>query len=148
MRLSVPNSAIEAGIAAAQWPGRLEHMSDKFILDGAHNPAGARALAAYIQRFYPGRRARLIFGAMRDKAVAEICGILFPLAEQVIVTAPHQARALAPETLREISDHPNLTVAPDIEAALAIPTDADVTFVTGSLFLVAEARAAIIFSKR
>ena len=80
---------------------------------------------------------------MRDKAIAEISGILFPLAEEAIVTAPRQARALAPETLREISDHPNLTIAADIEAALAIPTDADVTFVTGSLFLVAEARAAI-----
>jgi dihydrofolate synthase/folylpolyglutamate synthase len=150
MRLGIPNSAIETGIADAQWPGRLEHISDnpEIILDGAHNPAGARALASYVQRFYANRRIRLIYGAMRDKAVAEISGILFPLAEEAIVTAPHQARALAPETLREISDHPNLTIAADIEAALAIPTDADVTFVTGSLFLVAEARAAIIFSKR
>jgi dihydrofolate synthase/folylpolyglutamate synthase len=140
MRLGIPNPAIENGIARAQWPGRLEHI-DKFILDGAHNPAGARALSAYIQRFYPNRRIRLIYGAMRDKAVAEISGILFPLAEQVIATAPRQARALAPDTIRGISDHPNLTIAPGIEAALAMPTAADVTFVTGSLFLVAEARA-------
>jgi dihydrofolate synthase/folylpolyglutamate synthase len=145
MRLGIPNSAIEAGIANSQWPGRLEHISDnpEIILDGAHNPAGACALASYVQRFYANRRIRLIYGAMRDKAIAEISGILFPLAEEAIVTAPRQARALAPETLREISDHPNLTIAADIEAALAIPTDADVTFVTGSLFLVAEARAAI-----
>jgi dihydrofolate synthase/folylpolyglutamate synthase len=145
MRVGIPATAIEAGIAAAQWPGRLEHISGnpEIILDGAHNPAGARALAAYMHRFYANRRIRLIYGAMRDKAVAEISGILFPLAEQVIVTAPRQARALAPETLREISDHPNLTIAPHVEAALAMPTDADVTFVTGSLFLVAEARAAI-----
>jgi dihydrofolate synthase/folylpolyglutamate synthase len=141
MRLGIPNSAIESGIAAARWPGRLEHVAGKFILDGAHNPAGARALAAYVQRFYADRRIRLIYGAMRDKAVAEISGILFPLAEQVIATAPRQARALAPNTIRDISDHPNLTIAPDIESALAVPTDADVTFVTGSLFLVAEARA-------
>jgi len=140
MRLGIPNPAIENGIARAQWPGRLEHI-DKFILDGAHNPAGARALSAYIQRFYANRRIRLIYGAMRDKAVAEISGILFPLAEQVIATAPRQARALAPDTIRGISDHPNLTIAPGIEAALAMPTAADVTFVTGSLFLVAEARA-------
>ena len=140
LRMGIPNSAIEAGIAKTRWPGRLEHVAGKFVLDGAHNPAGARALAAYLQRFYANRRIRLIYGAMRDKAVAEISGILFPLAEQVIVTAPHQARALAPETLREISDHSNLTIAPNIESALAMPTDADVTFVTGSLFLVAEAR--------
>jgi dihydrofolate synthase/folylpolyglutamate synthase len=148
-RLAIPPAAIETGIASAQWPGRLERVSEnpEIILDGAHNPAGARALAAYIQRFYTGRRITLIFGAMRDKAVAEISGIVFPLADRVIVTAPRQSRALAPETLREISDHTNLTIAPDIESALAM-TASDVTFVTGSLFLVAEARAAIIGSKR
>ncbi len=63
----------------------------EIILDGAHNPAGARALAAYIDRFYRDRPVRLIYGAMRDKAVEEIGGILFPRAEQVIVTAPKQA---------------------------------------------------------
>jgi len=143
MRLGVPDSAIETGIAGARWPGRLERVSEnpEIILDGAHNPAGARALAAYIQRFYAQSRIRLIFGAMRDKAVAEISGILFPLADEVVVTAPKQARALAPETLRTISDHPNLVIARDIDAALAQPPGADVTFVTGSLFLVAEARA-------
>jgi dihydrofolate synthase/folylpolyglutamate synthase len=145
LRLGIPNSAIESGIAGARWPGRLERVSEspEIILDGAHNPAGARALAAYIQRFYPGRSVRLIYGAMRDKAVAEIGGILFPLASQVIVTAPRQARALAPETMRQISDHANLSIAPDIEGALAMVADAardDVIFVTGSLFLVAEAR--------
>ena len=146
-RLGVPPDAIERGIAATRWPGRLERVSERpeIILDGAHNPAGARALAAYIRRFYSARRVCLIYGAMRDKAIEEISGILFPLAEQVIVTAPRQARALAPETLREISDHPNLTVAPDIEAALALAS-ADVVFVTGSLFLVAEARALLGFS--
>jgi dihydrofolate synthase / folylpolyglutamate synthase len=153
MRLGVPNSAIETGIAGAQWPGRLEHVSEspEIILDGAHNPAGARALAAYIQRFYSARPVRLIYGAMRDKAVAEISGILFPLAGQVIVTAPRQARALAPETMCQISDHPNLAIAPGIEAALAMVADAapdDVIFVTGSLFLVAEARALLVTESR
>jgi dihydrofolate synthase/folylpolyglutamate synthase len=149
LRLGVADSAIEAGIAGTCWPGRLEHVSEspEIILDGAHNPAGARALAAYIQRFYGSRRVRLIYGAMRDKAVEEIGGILFPLAWQVIVTAPRQARALAPETMRAISDHANLTITPGIEAALAMVGDAsrsDVIFVTGSLFLVAEARALLV----
>ena len=153
LQLGVSKSAIESGIANTRWPGRLEHLSEspEIILDGAHNPAGARALAAHIQRFYGDRRVRLIYGAMRDKAVAEISGILFPLAQQVIVTAPRQARALAPETMRQISDHADLTTAPGIEAALAMVAGAareDVVFVTGSLFLVAEARAAIIGSKR
>ena len=145
----VDRDAIKAGIAAAVWPGRLEHVRERptIILDGAHNPAAARALAAYITRFYVRTRLRLIFGIMRDKAAAEIAGILFPLAWQVIVTAPNQSRALAPESLRAVADHPNLRIAPTLEAALRLIEDAspnDVIFITGSLFLVAEARALLV----
>jgi dihydrofolate synthase/folylpolyglutamate synthase len=147
--LGVPSAAIEAGISSARWPGRLERVSEspEIIVDGAHNPAGARALAAYIQRFYSHHRVRLIYGAMRDKAIEEIAGILFPHAQQVIVTAPRQARALSPEALLQVSDHSNLRTAPDIGAALSLVEDAapeDVVFVTGSLFLVAEARAMLV----
>ena len=136
------------GIARTEWPGRLERVSDRpeIILDGAHNPAGARALAAYIERFYGGRRVRLIFGAMRDKAVAEIAGILFPLAWQVVVTAPRQSRALSPDALHDVAAHPNLRATESLEEALTLVRDAsaeDVVFITGSLFLVAEARAAL-----
>lgn len=140
---------IETGIAATVWPGRIEYVRERpaIILDGAHNPAAARALAAYINRFYGHARLRLIFGIMRDKAAAEIAGILFPLASQVIVTAPRQARSLAPETLRAVSDHSNLRVAPKLEEALRVVEDAsadEVIFITGSLFLVAEARALLV----
>ena len=62
----------------------------------------------------------------------------------MIVTAPGQSRALAPESLRSVADHPNLQVAPTLEEALRLTGDAgpdDVIVITGSLFLVAEARA-------
>jgi len=152
-RLGVADRAIENGIASAEWPGRLERVSERpeIILDGAHNPAGARALGAYIDRFYARRRVRLIYGAMRDKAIAEIAGILFPRARQVIVTAPRQSRALSPEAMHDVSDHPGLSTAPTIEAALDQVRGAspeDVIFITGSLFLVAEARAILLSSKR
>jgi dihydrofolate synthase/folylpolyglutamate synthase len=146
--LDVPASAIERGIAAARWPGRLERISEQpeIVVDGAHNPAGARALAAYIDRFYAGRRVRLIFGAMRDKAIDEIVGILFPRAYDVIVTAARQGRAIAPEAVRDAAGERNVRTAPGIVEALAMvrgggPEDA--IFVTGSLFLVAEARDTI-----
>jgi len=149
IRLGISDAAIETGIARTLWPGRLEQVSQspEIILDGAHNPAGARALAAYIDRFYAHRRVRLIYGAMRDKAIGEIVGILFPRARQVIVTAPAQARALAPAALREMVGHPDLRVAASLPEALAMVADAtadDVVFVTGSLYLVAQARELLL----
>ncbi len=157
VRLGLPAVSIERGIAAARWPGRIERVSEKpeIVLDGAHNPAGARALAAYLDRFYPRGRVCLIYGAMRDKAVAEIAGILFPRAKEVILTAPRQPRAFTPAAMRKFADHPSVRVAADIGAALEMvregaPDDApdDAVFVTGSLFLVAEARALLTGSGR
>src|SRR5580704_5564424 len=106
------------GIESAIWPGRLEQISPNpdILLDGAHNPAGARALARYLERFYAGRKIWMIFGAMRDKAVDEIAGILFPLAHELVLTAPDNARALRPEALHEIAGRGH--VEPDISAAL------------------------------
>ena len=137
------------GIAETRWPGRIEHVSPNpdIILDGAHNPAGARALAAYLDRFYDPARVWLIYGAMRDKAVEETVAILFPRARHVIVTAPDQARALRPETIRDLADHDAIEVAPDLAAALARAAAAsphDAIFITGSLFLVGEARALLL----
>jgi len=139
------------GISEAHWPGRLEHVSPNpdIILDGAHNPAGARALAAYLKRFYPKRRIWLIFGAMKDKAVAEVAATLFPLAHDFIFTAPDNIRSMPPEELRQIAGRGE--TAPNIAAALARISERghledlsdDVVLITGSLYLVGEARAAL-----
>lgn len=150
-RLGIAPEAIRRGIAETVWPGRLEHVSanPETILDGAHNPAGARALAAYLTRFYDRSRVWLIYGAMRDKAVAEIVAILFPSARRVIVTAPGQARALRPEVIRDMADHDCIEVAADLSAALARAAGAapqDAIVITGSLFLVGEARALLLQS--
>jgi dihydrofolate synthase/folylpolyglutamate synthase len=133
------------GIAWTRWPGRLEHVAPNpdIILDGAHNPAGARALARYLERFYRGRKLHVIYGAMRDKAVEEIAGILFPLADDLLFVAPAYARALRPEALADIAGRGE--TAPSVAEALArvrqraAPDDAIV--ITGSLFLVGEARS-------
>jgi dihydrofolate synthase/folylpolyglutamate synthase len=133
------------GIENAVWPGRLERISPNpdIILDGAHNPAGARALALYLERFYKSRKLWLIYGAMRDKAVDEIAGILFPLADKLVFTAPDNARALRPEALRELAGRGH--IAPDIASALDLVrkqvSEDDAVVITGSLFLVGEARA-------
>lgn len=148
-RLGVSESAIAQGIRAATWPGRLERVASKpdIILDGAHNPAGVRALAAYIRRFFSDRKVWLIYGTMRDKSVEEIGDLLAPVASEVILTAPDSPRALRPDALAPLFDHPSVRVASNLRAALEIGRNAaaeDVIFVTGSLFLVGEARALLV----
>jgi dihydrofolate synthase/folylpolyglutamate synthase len=132
--IGVPAGAIRAGIAGVSWPGRLERVTlhktghRDVILDGAHNPAGARALAGYIREFFAGEPVRIIFGAMRDKAVDEVTNMLFPLAKEIILTAPDQPRALNPQALAEVTMAGEGTVVRVAES------------VTGSLFMVGEAR--------
>lgn len=139
--LGVDRTAIESGIQATLWPGRLQRISrdPEIIVDGAHNPSGAQALAAYIRRFYAPDDVTLIFGAMRDKAVEEVADTLFPVAGSVIVTAPKQERALRPDALSAVVPHPDLRRAETLESALLMADPARTTFITGSLFLVAEA---------
>lgn len=140
------------GISEARWPGRLELVAPNpdIILDGAHNPAGARALARYLQRFYLNRKLWMIYGAMRDKAVEEIAGILFPLADELIFTAADSSRALRPEALVELAERGE--PAPAIAEALAMLRSRasvdDVVVITGSLFLVGEARGHFIQPER
>ncbi len=146
--LGLPREAIEEGIRRTRWPGRLELVSERpeIILDGAHNPAGVRALAAYIRRFYGGRRVWIIYGAMRDKSLDEIAGLLAPLAERLILTHSNSHRALRPEPLRAFFDHPAVELAVSVEAALARAAEAPegtAVFVTGSLLLVGEAKKAL-----
>ena len=134
-----------AGIAEAKWPGRLQRMARRatgdVIVDGAHNPAGSRALAAYVKEFFAGERLTLIFGAMRDKAVAEMASILFPLFADVIVTTVRQDRAmLAPEIaeVARLAGNPHVRLSSGLPDALGM-AGAGTTFISGSLFLVAEA---------
>jgi dihydrofolate synthase/folylpolyglutamate synthase len=133
------------GIANARWPGRLEQVAAQpdIILDGAHNPAGARALAEHIREQYAGRPVWIVYGAMRDKSVAEMTEILFPVAERVILTAPAQARAVHPEALQIEGAIVTKDIAEAVGLARAAPPEAAV-FITGSLYLVGEARALLV----
>ena len=134
------------GIAETRWPGRLEHISPNpdILLDGAHNPAGARALARYLERHYGDRKRWMNFGAMRDKAVAEIGAVLFPLADELLLTAPDSPRSMTPEDLAALAGRgrpvPGVVEALRLVAREVAADDAIV--ITGSLFLVGEARAA------
>jgi len=146
----ITNQNIEHGIAAATWPGRLEKLQSRpeVYLDGAHNPGAARELARFFEENFAGRRILLVYGAMRDKAVDEVAGSLFPHAADVIFTQPNSPRAVSATRLAQIAGHhaTHSTVVADaeaaLEAALAKVGPEDAIFVTGSLYLVGQLRHA------
>ena len=145
---AIHDDAIQRGIAEVRWPGRLERLSERpgVYLDGAHNPAAARELRKFWEENFTDRRIFLVYGTMRDKAVDEIAGLLFPIAECVILTQPRQSRAISVSLLAEITADlaRNAVVVADpaeaLERALTIASPEDVVFATGSLFLVGDLR--------
>jgi dihydrofolate synthase/folylpolyglutamate synthase len=142
----IKDESIVQGVAAAEWPGRLEklHSRPDVYLDGAHNPSAARELAAFWQQNFAGRRIWLLYGALRDKAVDEFAGVLFPLAAEVIFTQPRTSRAISAAQLVEIAGHHAVRSAVIVDAeealerALAQAASEDVIFITGSLYLVGQ----------
>jgi dihydrofolate synthase/folylpolyglutamate synthase len=142
------DGAIELGIATAVWPGRIEKVRSQpdIFVDGAHNPSSARELDGFIGENFAGRRIVMIFGALRDKAVDEIAGILFPRAAHVIFTEPATSRAISASQLAEIAGHyaDSSEIIQDasraLDAALAISAPSDAIFITGSLYLVGQLR--------
>jgi len=144
----ISDEAIARGIAEAVWPGRLEKLQSEpdMYLDGAHNPSAARELAAFVAQNLGGRKLWLIFGALRDKAVDEIAGVLFPLASEVIFTQPSTTRAISVAQLAEITSHHAshfaVIVEPEValEDALQHAAARDAIIVAGSLYLVGQLR--------
>jgi dihydrofolate synthase/folylpolyglutamate synthase len=144
----IPDDAITSGIANTVWPGRLEKFQSApdIYLDGAHNPGAARELAHFLKQNFSGRKIWLIYAALRDKAVDEVAGLLFPPTAEVIFTSPRTSRAVSAEQLAEIAGHhaPRFSVIPDAERAfehaLAEAAPEDAIFITGSLYLVGQLR--------
>lgn len=117
----------------------------EFVFDVAHNPAGAWALRSTLSWAYEDRAVTMVFGVLRDKAVAEIAEILFPIAERVILTRVDNPRSASVQEIREaagrvaveISEAENLSGALDAAERMAGP--GGLVVVTGSIYIVGEA---------
>jgi dihydrofolate synthase / folylpolyglutamate synthase len=148
----IPRSAIVEGVRRARWEGRLETILDcpLVVVDGAHNPAAAREVASFARENWADRRLRLVYASMRDKAIAEISQILFPLAEEVYLTRPESARAATGEQILALTRvRPQRVVTePDpvlaLEAARRASAPGDVVLACGSLFLVGALKKALL----
>ncbi|HKB12066.1 MAG TPA: cyanophycin synthetase [Vicinamibacterales bacterium] len=114
----VARDAIAAGIADPAWPGRLDRRElpggREVLLDAAHNPAGAAALASYLKG--DGRGARpLVFAVMRDKAIREMLSELLPETSRLIATSASTPRSAEPETIAAIARELSPTLPIEVE---------------------------------
>jgi dihydrofolate synthase/folylpolyglutamate synthase len=146
--------SIERGIGETRWPGRFQVLparaqSPEIVFDVAHNPAGAWALRSLLSSCYEDRRLVFVFGAMRDKAIAEIAEILFPLAETVITASAGNPRSATPEEIRQAAYRTGAEmgaagdVASAVERARQLSQADGVVVITGSIYVVGEAMQAL-----
>jgi dihydrofolate synthase/folylpolyglutamate synthase len=155
LEISVPE--IIYGLEKAVHKGRLEWIrragEPPILFDGAHNIAGANALKNYLQRFYSDCKITFVFGAMRDKDLSEIAEILFPLAENLILTRADNPRSMEVAELRKyaenVVDKTKIFLVPDVGEAVDSAKQITLNYsaakhsficVTGSLYLVGEAQ--------
>jgi dihydrofolate synthase/folylpolyglutamate synthase len=127
----------------------------EYVLDVAHNPAGAWALRSTLSAAYPdpenresgkGRAITMVFGVMRDKAMREMAEILFPIAEHVIVTHAGNPRSASPDEIRQaaarVAASTDLEGAEDVASALErarkVAGAGGLVVVTGSIYIVGE----------
>jgi dihydrofolate synthase/folylpolyglutamate synthase len=146
--LPVEARHLEAGLAAARWPGRLERIAEtgraggEVWVDGAHNPHAAAALFRSLPAIRRGRALHLVFGALQDKDVAAMLRELHPAAASVHYCAPDSPRAFSPTELARLfpgTPHPNVG-----EALAAARSKEGIVLVCGSLYLVGEVRALLL----
>jgi dihydrofolate synthase/folylpolyglutamate synthase len=141
--LGADEAAIRAGLGRARWPGRFQvfRRDPLTILDGAHNPAGARALAASLRAYFPGRPVTFVIGVLADKDAGGILAALRPLASRIVLTASTNPRAAAPAALRALLAGARVETAgsPREALALARPDEPDgLVCVAGSLSLIGD----------
>jgi dihydrofolate synthase/folylpolyglutamate synthase len=144
-RIGASAAAIEQGIAGVRWPGRLERIGD-FLLDGAHNPDGAEALARHLRSLsIPPDRVVLVFGTLGDKDWVAMLDTLAPLAGTRFYVAPPASRsAVDPRAMS--SRHPGL-VAGSVDEAVQRARHGQpsaLCVICGSLIVVGQARALLL----
>ena len=101
--LAVDNQTIATGLANARWPGRMDIISENpfILIDGAHNPAGVRALADSLMGEFPKIKFSFIMAVMADKDYVEMAKIISPIAQRIFTVTIDYSRALQAETLAE-----------------------------------------------
>ena len=143
--LRIGADAVRAGLATTVWPGRIERFSHRgcpVLLDAAHNPAGARALASYLRGTAPDG-VTLVFGAMRDKAVREMLTTLAPAVRSIVCTTAPSPRAMTAGELAVLARDAGLSaeeVPEPVDAIARACAHNRMVVVAGSIFLIGPVR--------
>ena len=148
--LEVPKEAIRKGVRDTQWFGRLEPINYKehtFLLDCAHNPAALQALVKSLKDLKI-KDILLIFGASKDKDIADMADVLKPFVREVILTnITKSPRAATPKELSKfwfIPKHLNTNPVRALECAVENSKKGELILVTGSIYLVSEVRGLLL----
>ncbi len=154
----VPDEVIRQGLVRVSWPGRLEFFSrpapvngtaQNYLLDGAHNPAGVRALAAELQKFAK-QGIIMVWASMADKDFGSCLRLIAPLCREIIFTRPEENRSATPEQLAaafggfNVRSHTITSVAAALTLAAQLAGRGELICVAGSLYLVGKARAILL----
>lgn len=152
----IGREAIYAGLAGAVWPARLEVFwgEPAVVVDGAHNHDGARSLRRALDDYFPDKGIILVLGMLQDKEHARVVDELVPRARAVVVTRPDSPRAEGWERVAEEARRhlPAVYAVESVKDALArafqLAGGQEVVVVTGSLYMVADARKILKTKKR
>jgi dihydrofolate synthase/folylpolyglutamate synthase len=150
LQMKVPGEDIKKGLYNTVWPGRFEIISRSplVVLDGAHNDASIKALTQTLQESYPGKNITFILGISRDKDIKEICHALALVGNNFIMTRADNPRAFHPQDIQScmgvFKPAASITLTNTVKEALSLAKQKverdGLIVVTGSLFIVAEAR--------
>ncbi|HOQ36754.1 MAG TPA: folylpolyglutamate synthase/dihydrofolate synthase family protein [Acetivibrio sp.] len=146
---NITEDSIRKGLLKAKWPGRLEVLCRKpvFIIDGAHNLEGARALTGFLKEYFPQNKIVFIMGILKDKEYLSIIEEVVPYAKYIITVTPQNKRALPAKELSEIIKRycNNIVTSDTIEGAvkksLELTPEDGLICAFGSLYYIGEVRS-------
>ena len=152
----ISDGDIRAGIAQTGWPGRFEVISPAFaeqsaiVVDGGHNPQGARALAASLRQVFPDQQVVFVMSVLADKDYDAMIEAVGDLAKAFVAVTPNNPRALTAAALEQAIRQQyagDVSVAQDYDEALALAracaTGNDVLCFFGSLYAIADIKQAL-----
>ena len=142
--ISFSDHALGEGLANIEWPARFQIWDEQIVIDGAHNPAGARTLSRTWSDEFGAERATVILAVLRDKKVAEIIDALRPIASRFLLPQIRSERAESPANLAELMRQSNLEhqqFASTADAISAARKLSERILITGSLHFAGEALA-------